>query len=167
MSNNEKLDELKKEAAELGIAFSANIGEATLQQRIDDYHASQADDEDDEPVVKTPEVVKENKPVARKSFKQRAKAKEKEARKTRVVTIIDNDNRENNHTTVVVVDCSCAYFDLGKAIIPLNTPVEVRQGHINVLNSIKIPQHVRSPEDPSLSRVVLRNRYSVQYEDRK
>jgi hypothetical protein len=92
-------------------------------------------------------------------------AAEAAARKTRVVTITDNDQRENNQTTVAVVNCSNLYFDLGTVYIPLNVPVEVRQGHINVLLETEIPLHVKDPKT-GLSTLAMRKRYSVSYEDR-
>jgi len=37
---SEKLEELKQEAAELGISHSPNIGEEKLQNKIDEYYKS-------------------------------------------------------------------------------------------------------------------------------
>lgn len=159
------LEELKKEADDLGITYSPNIGEAKLQAKIDEYYASQeTSGKELEAAVKAIEQ-SEVKTVAtgKKSFREKAKEIELAARKTRVITIIDNDQRVNNQTTTCSVNCSCKYFDLGQMILPLNTPVEVMQGHIDVLKEVRIPQHVRDNKT-GLSRVVLRPRYTISYE---
>ena len=167
------IEELKQEATELGISFNQNIGVDKLQTKIDEWYKSQetsgseiqAAVEKQEAMEKSEEksAVKDSKgSVDLKSFAAKAEA---EARKTRIVTITDNDQRENNQTTVAVVNCSNLYFDLGTAYIPLNVPVEVRQGHINVLLETEIPLHVKDPKT-GLSTLAMRKRYAVSYEDR-
>jgi hypothetical protein len=169
-----KLDELKQEATELGIDFSDRIGEATLQSRIDTYYESQeTSGKEIEKAVEAKEAAVEIEKSEEKSavkskrkrtIHERAKEAEKAARKTRVITIIDNDQRENNQTTSVPVSCGNGFFDLGTIILPLNMPVEVMQGHINTLREVEIPQHVKDPKT-NLSSVVLRKRYTISYED--
>ena len=88
---------------------------------------------------------------------------EKEARKTHIVVITDNDQRENNFTSTVPVTCGNDHFELGTKRIPLNVPVEVEQGFINVLKEIRIPLAVRGM-DGSMT-TSMRNRYSISYED--
>lgn len=106
---------------------------------------------------------------ARMTVEQRMRVQAKEAKaaaeKTRIVTIIDNDQRVNNMTNTCSVNCSNAYFDLGTKVIPLNERVEVRQGHLDVLREVRIPQHIKSPIDPTISEMVMRPRYTIQYED--
>lgn len=157
-----KLDELKQEAKELGLQFSANIGEVKLQDKIDEFYAA-----------KEKEAEKENEPVTKatkvsgsKTMGELARIAEVKARKTQIVTIVDNDQRENNQTTTVTVNCSNAYFDLGQMILPLNTPVEVMQGHIDVLKEIEIPMHTMDPKT-KLSMVKMRKRYSISLETAK
>jgi hypothetical protein len=161
-------EELKKEATDLGITFSANIGDEKLQAKIDEYYESQETsgkelekaveakekEQSEEKSVETGKVNSLNEKIA--------KAKEA-ANKTRVVTIIDNDQRVNNQTTTTTINCSNEYFDLGTIILPLNTPVEVREGHLNVLKELKIPQHVRDNRT-GLSTVRLVSRYTISYE---
>lgn len=163
------IEELKQEATELGITFSANIGEAKLQEKIDQYYASQETSGTEllraiETKEKTEEksAVKGNDKARRKA--ERAKEMEAEAKKTRVIKIIDNDQRVNNQTTSCTVNCSNEYFDLGTVVLPLNVAVEVRQGHINVLKEVEIPLHTLNPKT-GLSTPGLRNRYSISYED--
>lgn len=167
------IEELKQEATELGISFNQNIGADKLQAKIDAYYESQetsgneilAAVEKQEAMEKSEEKSAVSDKGKSNDLAKFASAAEAAARKTRVVTITDNDQRENNQTTVAVVNCSNLYFDLGTVYIPLNVPVEVRQGHINVLMETEIPLHVRDPKT-GLSTLAMRKRYSVSYEDR-
>ena len=170
------IETLKQEATELGISFNQNIGVDKLQAKIDEWYKSQETSgngiqeavEKQEAMEQSEEksAVKDNKGSTGFNANEFAKRMEAEARKTRIVTITDNDQRENNQTTVAVVNCSNLYFDLGTAYIPLNIPVEVRQGHINVLSETEIPLHVKDPKT-GLSALTMRKRYAISYEDRK
>lgn len=174
----EKLKELKAEADSLGIKYSPNIGEATLQGKIDQASAEKeaSDIKDDAESttakllaaaakVEAEESQVDDKvkwgPAQRRAL---ARKREAEARKTRVVTIIDNDQRVNNQTETCTVNCSNEHFDLGQIILPLNMKVEVMQGHLNGLKSIEIINHVKDPKT-GLSKPVLRPRYSISYEN--
>lgn len=159
-----KIDQLKQEATELGIRFNANISEDKLAEKIEAHYKTA---EDSAPVVREASEGKETHSVGgvtntKNHMRQVAKELEAKARKTRVVTIIDNDQRINNVATSCTVNCSNAYFDLGTVILPLNENVEVREGHLEVLASVKIPQHVKDPNNPSVSKTVMRPRYSIQ-----
>lgn len=165
-----KLDEMKQEATELGITFNGNIGEAKLQEKIDAHYEAQENSAVKmEDVAAAPDEGKTIESVASiKLDRQRraqklAREREAEARKTRVVTIIDNDQRVNNQTTSCTVSCSNMYFDLGTVILPLNLKVEVLKGHLDALKDVQIPQHVRGKDGQST--VTLRNRYTISYED--
>ena len=165
------LEELKQEARDLGIEFSANIGAAKLQAKIDAYYAGQENSSKE--VIEAVKVKEESKQKDdntlvtttenRDTINAISKARA-EANKTRVVTIIDNDQRVNNQTTTVTVNCSNMYFDLGTVILPLNLPVEVRQGHLNVLKELQIPQHVKDGKT-GLSTVRMVPRYTLSYEN--
>lgn len=169
------LEELKKEADDLGIEYSPNIGAAKLAQRIEDHYAAQEDSivtalqepDEDEPGQVEVSTAQKPKPTkgGKKSIYALAREAEERARKTQIVTIIDNDNRINNLTTTCTVNCSNMYFDLGTVIIPLNEKVEVFVGHLNVLKSVQILQHAKDPRDKTLSKPVQRPRYTIQYED--
>ena len=177
-----KLDELKAEATELGVTYSPNIGEAKLQAKIDAKKEveveSVEEDFDDGPVVDdwiAKAAAKADKEEAKEEAsggwgpaqrRKLAAKREADARKTKVITIIDNDQRENNQTTTCTVNCSNMYFDLGTIILPLNMPVEVRQGHLNVLKEIKIPQHVKDTRT-GLSTARMISRYTISVEDNK
>lgn len=167
--------ELLEEAASLGIKHNANIGAEKLKEKIDaHYEALETSgpaldkivEKNSEEETTTEEVavavVKSSKKLDPKVIKRMAR--EKAARKTRIVTIVDNDQRSNNHTTTCVVNCSNEFFDLGTRILPLNEKIEVTQGHINVLKEVLISLHARDTKT-GLSVTKSRNRYSVSYED--
>lgn len=157
-------EELKQEAKDLGIEFSANIGDEKLQAKIDAYYESQeTSGKELQKVVEAAEAGATSKPAVNSRYAKARKAEE-DAKKTQVVTIIDNDRRVNNHTTSCVVNCSNFYFDLGTMVLPLNTPVEVAQGHINVLREVRIPQHIQDRD--GLSHVEMRPRYTIQFENK-
>ena len=162
-----KIDELKIEADELGIKYSPNIGEAKLSEKIETHYKSLESGTPEllDETVEEDEVVKEEKAkrAGIRSIGELARNAEKEARVTHIVIITDNDQRENNFTSTVPVTCGNGYFDLGTKHIPLNVPVELEQGFINVLKEIQIPLGVRGL-DGSMT-TTLRNRYSISYED--
>jgi len=171
---NEELEALRKEAKDLNIDFKLNDGVAKLQSKIDAYYESQETSSDEleemvkaveqaeeKPVVKSKETVTEvytPKPMA-----QIARELYKEATKLVVVTIIDNDQRVNNQTTTVPVNWSNQFYDLGTMSFPLNVPIEIQQGFINVLKECMIPHHVKDPKT-QLSTTIMRQRYTIAYE---
>jgi hypothetical protein len=166
------LQELKQEADELGVSYNTNIGANKLQEKLDAHYEAQ---ETSGPALQasiveiTPgtEVETETVKAVKISEKDRLSAKravrEKNARKTKVITVIDNDQRVNNQTTTCTVNCSNEYFDLGTKILPLNEKIEVAMGHITTLAAVKIPLHTRDNKT-GLSIVKLRPRYTISYE---
>jgi hypothetical protein len=110
------------------------------------------------------ETIKSATKVGAKTMGQLAREAEANARKTRIITVYDNDPRENGETTVAPVNCSNEYFDLGLVYIPLGEKVEVMQGHIDVLKEIDIPHHLRVNDT---TKTVLRKRYTINYEDQQ
>lgn len=152
------LEDLKNEAESLGIAFHPNISEAKLKEKVDAYNKENAGS------FNAADAVTKAGEDGVVDYRVIAKQLERDARKTHVVTIIDNDQRVNNHTTSCTVNCSNEYFDLGTLILPLNEKVEVRQGHLDVLKEVRIPQHISDPNDKSVSMMVMRPRYTIQYE---
>jgi hypothetical protein len=165
---NDKIEELKKEADELGIVYSKNIGELKLKEKIDAFYESQETGivhtvkteiaEDSGLDVVKAGIISAEKRVM--SMREVAAQLEAAARKTRVVYIVDNDQRTNNKTNSFTVNCSNEFYDLGTMVLPLNLPVEVRQGHLDVLKEIMIPQHTLNPQT-GLSEVHMRSRFSV------
>ena len=165
------IEALKAEATDLGVTFPQNIGAEKLKAKIDAFYESQETSEKETmAAVEANEQIEEksaesDKSSYVKSIGSIAAESKAAAYETRVITIIDNDQRVNNQTTTCKVNCSNMYFDLGQIILPLNIPVEVRQGHINVLKEVKIPRHVQIGDN--LSAVKMVPRYSISYEDLK
>jgi hypothetical protein len=159
------LQELKQEADELGVSYAKNVSANKLQEKIEQFYESQ---ETSGPALEAVVEQKEaEKPKASKTADAKeAKriAREKAARATRVVTIIDNDQRVNNQTTTCTVNCSNEYFDLGTVILPLNEKIEVSMGHIRTLEAVQIPLHVRDNKT-GLASVRMRPRYTISYEN--
>jgi hypothetical protein len=159
-----ELQELKKEAGDLGLTFHKTIGATALQEKIDTFYTSQ---ETSGPVLQAAveekeKEVKVNPALDAKTTKRIAR--EKAARLRKVVTIIDNDQRVNNQTTTCTVNCSNEFFDLGTVILPLNEKIEVCMGHIITLEEVKIPLHMRD-QKTGLTNVRLRPRYTISYEN--
>lgn len=167
------IEELKKEADQLGLKYMKNIGAEKLKAKIDEYYESQeTSGKEIQEAVEAKEKSEEK--SAESGDKRLAKLtkiaeKKAEANKTRVVTIIDNDQRVNSKVTTCKVTCANAYFDLGTVTIPLNVPVEVKQGHIDVLKSLRIPQHndMIKANKNSTGGYRLVPRFTVVYEDIK
>jgi len=163
---NEELEQLKEEARELGLEFSANIGAAKLQEKVDAYYKSQetSGKEIQEAVAKVEAMEQsEEKPAVKgkgNKMVELARSLYEEAKKTRIVTIIDNDQRVNNQTTVCKANWSNQFYDMGTRMFPLNTPVEIPQGFIQVLKEVMIPHHSKDPKT-QLSKTVMRPRYSI------
>jgi len=166
------IKELKAEADQLGVKYSPNIGASKLQEKIDqNYEAQETSGKALAQVVEKVEKQESEQPVASSSSKggwndtkRRALSKQREAaaRKTKVITIIDNDQRVNNQTTTCTVNCGNASFDLGQMTLPLNMEVEVMTGHINVLTALHVLQHQKDPKT-GMSTPIQRPRYTISF----
>ena len=167
---SDALEQLKAEATELGIDFNPRIGEAKLQEKIDAHYESQESSgkEIQNAVAKKEAEEKSEEKVAvtgKNKMAILAKQNYDAARKTRVVTIIDNDQRVNNQTTTCKANWSNNFYDLGTKTFPLNTPIEIEEGFISVLSEVYIPHHVRDMKT-GLSKTTMRRRYTIQDEGR-
>jgi hypothetical protein len=152
---------LKTEATQLGIEFNEDVKASELQAIIDaKYDELETADSSDPVVTSVPEVGANTS----KTMGQLAREAEAKARKTRIITVYDNDPRENSETTVAPVNCGNEYFDLGMVYIPLGEKVEVMQGHIDVLKEVEIPHHMKMNDR---TRTVIRKRYTINYEDQQ
>ena len=166
-----EIEELRKEADDLGITYNKNLGEEKLRERIDEHYKAQ---ETSGPALQeaiTEQAEKSKSKGETKAAEMSAKDRKRierrnKAMSTRVVTIIDNDQRVNNQTTTCTVNCSNEFFDLGTVILPLNEKIEVALGHLRTLEQVKIPLHVRDSKT-GLSSVRMRPRYTISYEDVK
>lgn len=159
------IEELKSEATGLGLQFAQNIGAEKLKAKIDAYYESQeTSGKELQDAVKAVEKSEEKSAESGKqgvvSKRDKIAAAKKAAMVERTVTIVDNDQRVNSQNSTAVVNCSNIYFDLGTAVIPLNVPVKVKQGHINVLKDATISLHTRDQKS-GLSIAVPMARYSI------
>jgi len=160
------IEELREEADQLGIVYNKNIGADKLAIKIEEHYTA-LENGTPAPTVKVEETATKDEVKSAKGYRPigvRAKEAKAAALVTHIVVITDNDQRENNLTQVVSVNCSNDYFDLGTVRVPLNVPVELAQGFINVLNEIRIPMHTRD-QRTGLGKTVVRNRYSIAYQD--
>lgn len=151
------LNELKQEATELGLEVAEGVTAAKLKKQIDAHYDSQNTSQVD--------IAKAVESKSSSTTKEDAKIEKRNkrianAKKTKIVTITDNDQRVNNNTTTCTVNCSNEFFDLGTAVLPLNEKIEVAVGHINTLKEIKIPLHTKDPKT-GLSATRMRSRYSI------
>jgi uncharacterized protein YabN with tetrapyrrole methylase and pyrophosphatase domain len=162
------LDDVKAEARELQISFKENISIEKLLEKIEAKY--KVNEKESDVTISDAEDTSTDTDEAKEAalntltLNEFIHKQKREAEKTRIVTIIDNDSRINNQTTTCTVSASNEFFDLGTVILLLNERVEVRQGHLNVLSELRIPQHIKNPKDPSISVMVMRPRYTIQYE---
>lgn len=161
---NEELDALKVEAKELGVEFGTNIGAVKLKEKIDAYYESQETSGKylEEAMVAVEQAGE--RAVAKSTSKMRmaelARKLYNEAKKTKIVTIIDNDQRVNNQTTTCSANWTNNFYDMGTKSFPLNIPVEIEQGFIDVLKDVRIPHHTKDVKT-GLSTTIMRARYSI------
>lgn len=156
------IEELKAEATGLGIQFAQNIGAEKLKAKIDAFYESQeTSGKEIQKAVEAKEKSEKNSAEnGNLSKAARIAAAKAAANVERIVTIVDNDQRVNSQTTTAVVNCSNIYFDLGTMVIPLNVPVKVKQGHIDVLKDATISLHSKDQRTGlSVARPVAR--YSI------
>ena len=167
-----ELDELKIEAKELGLEFSANIGKVKLQAKIDEFYAASA--EESAPIIEEEVEVEEKDEIeipakmgkaesAMMKFKRDSKKRQKDSLKTRVVIVSSMDIRENLETNTAVVDAGT----VGRTI-PLNEPVELPLCLIELLKGIQITKPVKEikngqPTGNSINKLI--NKYVVANQD--
>jgi len=168
------LDELKAEAASLGIKHNANISEVKLKEKVEQhYKAQETSGPSIDSLVAAKEATSSVSSVSggaydskntKNSKTEKIRLRTLAAKKMRIIKIVDNDQRQNNLTTTCTVNCSNEYFDLGTRILPLNENIQVAQGHIDTLKEVMITLHTKDMKT-GLSAAKQRNRYSISTED--
>ena len=150
------LEELKEEADALGIKYSANIGAAKLQEKIDEYDAK-LDTEVNGVVepVKVAADVTSGKKMSEIEAKLAIKALEDENKKTKVVKIAMVDKRESAYAT-------SAYFSTGDIAmrVPLDVFVEMPVILIQMAEEAQALVHV---ESGGLTTSKFQKKYVVEY----
>lgn len=149
---NEDRAAIMNEANELGLEFPSNIPTVKLQNMIDEAKAEKSDNQPDElvftsapnqleGVVMQKDEPEEVRMVRRaKDKRKRIAERKKAAMKTRIVTITNKDNRDNDFTTTAHLSMENQHFGIAKNV-PLDTPVELEQCLIDIAESTMITQH--------------------------
>lgn len=146
--------ELLDKADEIGLEYPKNIATDKLETLILEQEealetASPAVQKPPQSAMATPAVqpaqyIAAN-PMTEQRKKQQAlrkrivKAKQK-ALKTKVVTLTNQDQRENDVMTTAHLSFENQYFAVSK-IVPLNVPVELEQALIDIAKSARITMH--------------------------
>lgn len=164
--NIEDLDfeALKAEATELGIKFNPAISAVKLKERIDSYYDEKETDTIESVIAKQEAEAPVAKVSVKDAFAGTVQLLKERANKTRIVTIIDNDQRINGVANSFTVNCTNEYFDLGTYTLPLNLSFECKVGFLDVIKEIMIPMHTVDPRT-LLSRQEFRHRFTIQFDD--
>lgn len=164
------MNELKDEATKLGLDFTGIKSKVALQELIDTYYKSQAADD---LVEEKPEVTED---IATSQAPAQTRAKgvrgmvaqlKKEALKTRIVRITNNDKRDNHVTTTCYLCCENQYWGISK-IVPLDEPVELEQCLIDTAKGVEVVLHVDEIVDGKRTGnkvPKLVKKYVISYED--
>jgi len=138
-----KRDDLKALATDLGIEYKGNISTVKLQALVDEAGSGFIS-----PLNETPpagpatkaEPEQDTTPSTVVDPKKAILARKRAAFKTRIVTITNKDNRENDVMTTVFLSCHNQHFAIAK-YVPLDIPVELEQCLIDTAESIIITLH--------------------------
>lgn len=141
---NEERQALIDKANELGLEFAKNISTAKLAAMVAESEgpAVKAEEIEEEVVAEVKSAPSKAAPATTKAQQRRqfiAKRKA-EALKTRVVTITNKDNRDNDFTTTAPLSFENQYFGVAKNV-PLDVPVELEQALIDIAESTMITHH--------------------------
>lgn len=141
------LEELQAEATALGIKFMPTIGAEKLAKKIEDFYTSQAAGDSvqvrEEPVE---DEVSDNDTPQKRQAKQDAAIRKMvleaktAAMATRIVTISNNDKRENDVMTTAYLSMENQHFAVSK-YVPLDVPIELEECLIEVARTTYITLH--------------------------
>lgn len=158
-------DDLKAEAVSLNLTFPGNISNVKLKAMVAEAKEP-ADDLMDgpppvdevappSPAVKTAPVAEEDEDIPEESYasparkvalrraaKQRARVADARRRafQTRIITITNKDNRENDVMTTVYLAFENQYFGIAK-LVPLDVPVELEAALIKIAAATTMTLH--------------------------
>lgn len=148
---SDERQELLEQANEMGLDFHTNIPNVKLKALIADSQNPAVEapvQATEEPVVDpvaamAKEAAAKNKPIPPKkdnSLRERIRVSKGKAMKLSVVTITNKDNRENDVMTTAPLSFENQYFGLARNV-PLDIPVELEQGLIEVAESVMMTLH--------------------------
>ncbi len=140
--SNEERSVLVEQANELGLEFAKNISTKKLAEMIQEAQGPAVKPEE-ELIVEAPATA--SYPGTRTLTKQQLRRKKISERKaaamkTRIVTITNKDNRDNDFTTTASLSFENQFFGLAKNV-PLDVPVELEQALIDIAESTIITHH--------------------------
>ena len=131
---------LVTEANELGLEFQANIPTKKLQSKVDEANgvvSVSAPEVATSPVQAVPKVL---------TKRQKIRAHQEAAFKTRVVTITNKDPRDSAVANTAHLSFENNHFGLAKNV-PLDIPVELEVALIKIAASTLMPLHKREYVD--------------------
>lgn len=183
--STETRQELIDQANALDLEFKGNISNVKLSEMIAKAEAD-LPSAVPEPVAETappspkakaePEEDSEEEEIAAPKVKRSAeimkrlrikKAKD-EAMKTRVVTLTNKDNRENDLVTTAYLSFENQYFGISR-LVPLDIPVELEQALITIAESCTMTLHKDEIVDGKRTgnkKPVIVKKYAVSYDGR-
>lgn len=136
--------ELLDKAGELNLQFPKNISTVKLEELIIETLKDEVTPPTipDIPVDSEPEQkVSSNKKIDILEHQRNCiKSAKEKAFATRIVTLTNKDNRENNAVTTAYLSFENQHFGLSK-LVPLDVPVELEQGLIDVAEATTITLH--------------------------
>ena len=148
------IEELKEEADALGIKYSANIGAAKLQEKIDEYDAK-LDTEVNGVVEPVKVATSEGKPMNDFEARLAIKVLEDANKQSKVVKISMVDKRESAYAT-------SAYFSTGDIAmrVPLDVFVEMPAILIHMAETAQALVHI---ESNGVTHSKFQKKYVVEY----
>jgi len=133
-------ESLVAEANELGLEFQANIPTKKLQSKVDEANgvvSVSAPEVATSPVQAVPKVL---------TKRQKIRAHQEAAFKTRVVTITNKDPRDSAVANTAHLSFENNHFGLAKNV-PLDIPIELEVALIKIAASALMPLHKREYVD--------------------
>lgn len=162
------LQELKDEALSLGLDIKGLKSKADVSKLIEaHFDKASAGDIIKEAPEQEVESGEKKELSLRETMNLLAKKQKMDAMKTRVVTLTNNDKRDNYVTTTAYLSCENQYFGISK-IVPLNTKVELEQCLIDIAKDVKVILHIEEVKNgkPTGNKTPQYiNKYVVSYEE--
>lgn len=144
MSIEDQRTELISEANELGLEFPFNIPTKKLVEKIAEFKGEPVPVDETPP--KGPKVSEEKSGKKDKELDEFSKKRLKiakakaEAMKTKIVTLTNKDNRENEFMTTAFLSMQNQHFGISR-VVPLDTPVQLEQCLISIAEGVTMTLH--------------------------
>ncbi len=139
------MKELQEEATGLGLDFTGIKSKSGISELIEGYYKSQegsvvksVDDVVEEDEI---EVAKPTKKLSKEArLRQLIKKMKDKAMATKIVTITNNDRRDNSVLTTTYLGFENQYFGMSR-IVDLDTPIELEQCLIDIAKGSQVVLH--------------------------